>query len=294
MRTYANRVRKDTADSPAKRLCAEVVRPLKDITNLLPIEPLPLAKGKKTISDYFTKPSASAYPSSSDTSPSSDQTQEHIHSSQPSSSETLLSSPPPLGPYNTCVKPLSRKRRRLTTRPRTIKQNKMATPEDYDPGTSSDASSWESSFIGEYTTPEYNTGPSSPKKYSKSPRRARSNTFASLSVKGPGDTGRARSSTTGGHDAEKVYPIPAYSDSSSKTGATTAEPNNGGKGSGQKEVIKPAKLVQTQINLGQNPITTCDVCKFTHNRTVVLDVKAHDRFHQAFVKLAEKLDMDEF
>ena len=222
----------------------------------------------------------------------------------------------------------------------------MATPEDYDQGTSSDASSWESSFIGEYTIPEYNTGPASPKKYSEPPGRARSNTFASSPAKGPGDTGRARSktkaggedmvgefsdmvyqyrdyyssniygdtqaststapakgskdfggtrsNTTGGHDADKAYQIPAYSDSSSKTRPTTAESDNGGKEGGQKEVIKPAKLVQTQINLGQNPITTCSVCKFTHNRTVVLDVKAHDRFHQAFVKLAEKLDMDEF
>lgn len=112
-------------------------------------------------------------------------------------------------------------------------------------------------------------------------------------AKGSKGLGRARSNTTAGCDAEKAYPIPAYSDSSSKVEATAPGPSNGN-GGGQKENTKPGKLVQTQINLGQNPITTCNICKFTLNRTVVEDVKAHDKFHQAFVNLASKLDMDEF
>lgn len=105
--------------------------------------------------------------------------------------------------------------------------------------------------------------------------------------------GRARSNTAAGR-AEKDYPIPAYSDSSMKIEAAPARSSNEGNEGGQKENTKPGKLVQTQINLGQNPITTCNVCKFTLNRTVIEDVKAHDKFHQAFVNLAEKLDMDEF
>ncbi|KFY27493.1 hypothetical protein V493_03449 [Pseudogymnoascus sp. VKM F-4281 (FW-2241)] len=350
MRTYANRVRKDTADSPAKRVCTEAVKPLQDIQNVLLAAPPSVVKSKKSITDYFTRPPASANPASSYTNPSSDQPEEHIHSSPPSSSETPPSSPPPLEPYQTGIKPPIRKRRRLTTRPqaikptesRTKKPNKMATPKDYDgpacdsdSGTSSDASSWESSFIDEYATA---TKPASLIKHPDGMGRFRSNTFTSPSPKGPKDTGRTRSKTRAGGEgmvgefsdmvypvpanynyivlsgipnkgakgsgrarsntteAEKAYPIPTYSDSSSKAGATPTqvEPNNEGNGAGQKENTKPGKLVQTQINLGQNPITSCNVCKFTHNRTVIEDVKAHDRFHQAFVNLAEKLDMDEF
>jgi len=46
----------------------------------------------------------------------------------------------------------------------------------------------------------------------------------------------------------------------------------GGKG-------KSTKLVQTHINLGQNPLTTCHICKFTFNITVPDDVKAHMKYH---------------
>ncbi|OBT63365.1 hypothetical protein VE03_07238 [Pseudogymnoascus sp. 23342-1-I1] len=356
MRTYANRVRKDTADSPAKRVFIEAVEPLQDITNLLPVTPPLVPKSKRSIADYFTKPPASANASS--------QPQKHIHSSTPSLSEILPSSPPPLEPYHTGTKPPIRKRRRLTTRPRaikparpqTIKPNKMATPEDYggpvfssDSDSSSWDSSWEDSLIGEYATAQEataqattqdTTDATSRTKGRKRYGKARSNSFTSTSAKGPDDTGRARSKTKAGgegmagefsdmvydyqeyfssvlytrasttapngtkipgrvqnntradRDAEKAYPIPAYSDSSSTVEATPAGSSTGGNDGGQKENTKPGKLVQTQINLGQNPITTCNVCKFTLNRTVVEDVKAHDRFHQAFVNLAERLDMD--
>ncbi|ELR05541.1 hypothetical protein VC83_09235 [Pseudogymnoascus destructans] len=357
MRTYANRVRKDRADAPAKIVCIEVVNPLQDITNVLPVAPLPAPKSKRSITDYFAKPTASANPSSSDTNPSSDQPQEHIHSSTSSSSTTLPSSPSPLEPYHTGIKPQSRKRRRLTTRPRAIqatrpqtnKPDKMMSPEDYDgPVFSSDSdssysSSWEGSIVDGYTTAQDATTQGNLAKHPMATAIFRSNSFTSSPSKGPKETGRARSktraggegmvgefsdmvypipanysylimpprasttptegskglgrarsNTTAGRDAEKAYPIPAYSDSSSKTDVTLARPSNGGNEGGQKENTKPSKLVQTQINLGQNPITTCNVCKFTLNRTVVEDVKAHDKFHQAFVNLAEKLDMDEF
>ncbi|KFY42431.1 hypothetical protein V494_02412 [Pseudogymnoascus sp. VKM F-4513 (FW-928)] len=351
MRTYANRIRKDTADSPAKRVCTEVVKPLTNITNLLPVEPLPIAKGKKTIADYFAKPPTSATPPSSHINPASDRIQEHIHSSQSSLSETPPSSPPLLEPDNTCVKPPSRKRRRLTTRPRTINQNKMTTPEDYDydSGTSSDASSWESSVIEEYATDQdasaqRTTRATNPQRTDPEiKRKYRANTFTSSSPKGPKDAGRARYNTRAGgedmvgefsdmvypvpanyswiilgatqpraippkapknferapsntmerRDAEKAFPIPAYSDSFSKTDATPAGSNHGENEIGQKEPTKPAKLVQTQINLGQNPIISCNTCKFTFNRTMAEDVKAHDRFHKAFVSLAKKIDMDD-
>ncbi|OBT84554.1 hypothetical protein VE02_06793 [Pseudogymnoascus sp. 03VT05] len=369
MRTYANRVRKDTADSPAKKVCIEVVKPLQDITNVLPVAPLPAPKRKKSIADYFAKPPTSANPASSDTNPSSDQPQEHIHSSPSSSSTTPPSSPPPLEPDHTGIKPQSRKRRRLTTRPRaiqatrpqTIKPNKMMSPpEDYDgPVFSSDSdssysSSWEGSIIDEYATSQDAATQTTaakdastqndPAKNPMAPVIFRSNSFTSSTANDPKETGRARSQTTaGGEDmvgefsdvvdsvpanytyiimgrtidtvipakgskglgrarsnttavrhAEKAYPIPAYSDSTSKVEATPPGPSNGGNEGGQKENIKPAKLVQTQINLGQNPITSCNMCKFTFNRTVAEDVKAHDKFHQAFVNLASKLNMDEF
>ncbi|KAL5354254.1 hypothetical protein ACLOAV_000342 [Pseudogymnoascus australis] len=346
-----DRVRQEAADSLAKRAAnIEALKLLKDPNYRLRAVPSlpPIEKGKKSIADYFAKPPASANPSSSDTKPSSDQPQEHTHSNLFLSPETP----------HTSTKPPSRKRRRLTTRPRavnptkpqTIKPNKMATPEDYDgPVFSSDSdsssydSTWEGSLIGEYATAQGTTSAAkSPIKDRKPTGRARANTFTSTSAKGPGDAGRARSktkaggegmvgefsdmvhdyldyfssvlytrasttapngsripgtvqnNTTAGRDAEKTYPIPAYSDSSSKIEATPARTSTGGNGGGQKENTKPGKLVQTQINLGQNPITTCNVCKFTLNRTVVEDVKAHDKFHQAFVNLAEKLDMDEF
>ena len=356
MRTYANRVRKDTADSPAKRVFIEAVKPLQDITNVLSVAPPPVAKSKKSITDYFTKPPASANPSSSATNPSSDQLQEHLNSNLPSSSEI-----PPLSlePYHTGTKPPSRKRRRLTTRPRAIKPTrtqatkpvKMVTPEDYDGhvsdsdlSTSSDASSWESSIIDEYATAQLaamdratlsgrsmgprgyraNTFESSPAVGSNDAGRPRSNTMAGgelmlgefsdmtypyniyfseyLYIRAsntlpngvPKDRGRSWSDTTSVRDAEaeNAFPIPAYSESSSKIEATPAGSSNEANEGGQKENIKPGKLVQTQINLGQNPITTCNVCKFTLNRTVTEDVKAHDKFHQAFVNLADKLDGD--
>ncbi|KFZ07580.1 hypothetical protein V501_06313 [Pseudogymnoascus sp. VKM F-4519 (FW-2642)] len=352
MRTYANRVRKDTADSPAKRVCIEVVKPLQDITNVLPAAPLPAPKSKRSITDYFAKPPASANPSSSDTNPSSDQPQEHIHSSSSSSSKTPPSSPPPLEPYRTGIKSTSRKRRRLTTRPQAIqatrlqttKPDKMMSPEYFDrPVSSSDSdssysSSWEGSIIDGYATAQNTTAQDGTlqDRLAKHPMATaifRSNSFTSSPAKGPKETGRARSKTRAGgegmvgefsdmvypipanypyiimgptwgtttptegskgRDAEEAYPIPAYSDSSSKVEVNPARSSNGGNEGGQKENTKPAKLVQTQINLGQNPITTCNVCKFTLNRTVVQDVKAHDKFHQAFVNLASKLDMDEF
>ncbi|KFZ19504.1 hypothetical protein V502_03616 [Pseudogymnoascus sp. VKM F-4520 (FW-2644)] len=350
MRTYANRVRKDTADSPAKRVFIEAVKPLQDITNVLSVAPPPVAKSKKSITDYFTKPPPSANPSSSATNPSSNQSQEHLHSSPPPSS------PLPLEPSHTGTKPPSRKRRRLTTRPRAIKPtrtqatkpDKMATPEDYDGhvsdsdlSTSSDASSWESSIIDEYAANQRAMDRAALSEPSMGPRGYRSNTFESSPAVGSNDTGRARAYTMAGGElmlgefsdmtypnniyfsevlyirasntlpngvskdrgrswsnttsvrdaeAEKAFPIPAYSDSSSKMEATPAKSSCGANEGGQKENIKPGKLVQTQINLGQNPITTCNVCKFTLNRTVTEDVKAHDKFHQAFVNLADKLD----
>ncbi|KFX88210.1 hypothetical protein O988_09114 [Pseudogymnoascus sp. VKM F-3808] len=360
MRTYANRIRKETADSPAKSVCTEVVKPLQDITNILPVVPPSAQKVKRSIADYFAKPPASAPPSSSDINPSSDHALEHVHSSPYSSSQTPPSSPPPLEPYNTAIKPASRKRRRVTTRPRAIKptmsqpsKSGKMTPieEDYDSGTSSDASSWESNVIEEYAepkiTPAGNTSTSIIYRPKGTTGLARSNTFTSSSTKGRNVTGRARSNTraggegmigefsdmsypfpsfynedldkdpsqiaravstpikgstgfgrprsntTAGRDPEKSYPIPAYSDSASKIEATPAGSSKEQNEGGQKENAKPGKLVQTQINLGQNPIVSCNVCKFTHNRTITEDVKAHDKFHQAFVNLAEKLDTDE-
>jgi GNAT superfamily N-acetyltransferase len=46
-----------------------------------------------------------------------------------------------------------------------------------------------------------------------------------------------------------------------------------------KGKVKSTKLVQTHINLGQNPLTTCHICKFTYNITAPDDVKAHTKYH---------------
>lgn len=54
-----------------------------------------------------------------------------------------------------------------------------------------------------------------------------------------------------------------------------AAPNNIARGSGN--------LVQTQLDLGQPTNLTCDTCRFTFNRTVQADVKAHQKFHDAHI-----------
>lgn len=62
----------------------------------------------------------------------------------------------------------------------------------------------------------------------------------------------------------------------------------------QKKRVKTGKLIQTQINLGQNPLSTCTICKFAFNQTVLEDVKAHMKFHDEFLNpfLVAKLRFD--
>jgi hypothetical protein len=42
-----------------------------------------------------------------------------------------------------------------------------------------------------------------------------------------------------------------------------------------------ANLVQAQLDLGRPTVLTCDICRFTWNRTIAADVRAHDEYHDA-------------
>jgi hypothetical protein len=43
-----------------------------------------------------------------------------------------------------------------------------------------------------------------------------------------------------------------------------------------------ANLIQAQLDLGPQTVWTCGICGLTCNRTIAVDVKAHDEYHEAY------------